>query len=192
MTRHERNFSELWMKLPWKKFRKTVFRLQTRLYKAVGAGDKRRINRLQRLLLKSRSARFLAIRQVTQLNIGKKTAGVDGKSKLDHKARFELEELLRIKAHDWKHQGLRRIPIPKKDGTTRWLKVPTVYPYCTSIPESLGIFCLTLAYLLMVKLFLVKAQSERQEKRGCVGSLSVLPVSDYQLSVSLLSLCALN
>ncbi|MBR8840326.1 MAG: reverse transcriptase N-terminal domain-containing protein [Stigonema ocellatum SAG 48.90 = DSM 106950] len=126
MTGHERNFSELWMKLPWKKFRKTVFRLQTRLYKAVGAGDKKRINRLQRLLLKSRSARFLAIRQVTQLNQGKKTAGVDGKSKLDHKARFELEELLKLKAYDWKHQGLRRIPIPKKDGTTRWLKVPTI------------------------------------------------------------------
>ena len=33
----------------------------------------------------------------------------------------------------------------------------------------------------MVKLFLVKAQSERQEKRGCVGRISVLPVSDYQL-----------
>jgi len=37
------------------------------------------------------------------------------------------------------------------------------------------------AYLPMVKLFLVKAQSERQEKRGCAGRISVLPVSDYQL-----------
>lgn len=114
MTRHEENFSELWKKLPWKSFSRNVFRLQSRLYKAVKAGDKKRVNRLQRLLLKSRSARFLAIRQVTQLNIGKKTAGVDGKSKLDHKARFELEELLKLKAHDWKHQGLKKSPFPRK------------------------------------------------------------------------------
>ncbi|PHM07619.1 hypothetical protein CK516_25870 [Nostoc sp. 'Peltigera malacea cyanobiont' DB3992] len=28
---------------------------------------------------------------------------------------------------------LREIPIPKKDGTTRMLKIPTVYSYCTLI-----------------------------------------------------------
>jgi RNA-directed DNA polymerase len=28
--------------------------------------------------------------------------------------------------NNWKHQGLREIPIPKKDGTTRMLKVPTI------------------------------------------------------------------
>jgi group II intron reverse transcriptase/maturase len=27
---------------------------------------------------------------------------------------------------NWKHQGLREIPIPKKDGTTRMLKIPTI------------------------------------------------------------------
>ena len=126
MTRHERNFSELWVKLPWKKFRRFTFRLQNRLYKAIKAGDLKRANRLQKLILKSRSARFLAIRQVTQLNNGKKTAGVDGLAKLNYKERFELEELLKLKAHDWKHLGLRKIPIPKKDGSIRWLKVPTI------------------------------------------------------------------
>jgi len=39
----------------------------------------------------------------------------------------------------------------------------------------------------MVKRFLVKAQSERQEKRGCVSRISVLPVSDYQLDRKLCS-----
>ena len=126
MSRHEKHLSEIWMTLPWKKFQRVVNRLQKRLFKAVKAGDKRKISKLQRLLLKSRSARFLAIRQVTQLNAGKKTAGVDGKKSLDFTSRFELEELLRLKASDWKHQGLRRIPIPKKDGSTRWLKVPTI------------------------------------------------------------------
>ena len=123
------------MTLPWKKFQRVVNRLQRRLFKAVRAGDKRKIGKLQRLLLKSRSARFLAIRQVTQLNAGKKTAGVDGEKSLTHEERFELEELLRFNASDWKHQGLRRIPIPKKDGSTRWLKVPTVCSYCTLFKE---------------------------------------------------------
>ena len=64
--------------------------------------------------------------QVTQLNTGKKTAGVDGKKSLTFKERFDLEETLRLNYKTWKHQGLREIPIPKKDGTKRILKVPTI------------------------------------------------------------------
>ena len=76
--------------------------------------------------MRSRAARFLAIRQVTQLNNGKKTAGIDGKLALDFKERFELEQKLKTEANNWKHQGLRSIPIPKKDGSKRILKVPTI------------------------------------------------------------------
>lgn len=126
MVRHAVKSSESWQQLPWKKFRRNLFRLQVRLYKASLAGDKARVLKLQKLILRSRSARLLAIRQVTQLNQGKRTAGVDGKASLTHKERFELEELLNNEVHQWKHQGLREIPIPKKDGTTRMLKVPTI------------------------------------------------------------------
>ncbi|MGH7999204.1 MAG: reverse transcriptase N-terminal domain-containing protein [Brasilonema sp.] len=66
--------SELWKNLPWKKLRKELFRLQCRLWKAIREGDQKRANSLQKLILKSRSARLLAIRQVTQLNIGNLTA----------------------------------------------------------------------------------------------------------------------
>ncbi|MDF5725078.1 MAG: reverse transcriptase N-terminal domain-containing protein [Rhizonema sp. PD37] len=107
-----------------------LFRLQRRLFKAVRVGDKRKINSLQRLILRSRSARFLAIRQITQLNQGKKTAGVDGIAKLNFEQRFELEALLRLTAHRWKHQGLKEFPIPKKDGSIRMLKVPTIHDRC--------------------------------------------------------------
>ncbi len=69
---------------------------------------------------------MLAIRQVTQLNAGKKTAGIDGKIALNFKERFELEEILAKYAGKWKHKGLREIPIPKKNGKTRILKVPTI------------------------------------------------------------------
>jgi len=69
---------------------------------------------------------MLAIRQVSQLNAGKKTAGVDGKASLSFEERLELNEVLKENVNNWQHQGLREIPIPKKDGTTRLLKVPTI------------------------------------------------------------------
>lgn len=126
MIRHSSNTSESWKNLPWKKFRKDLFRLQKRVFKAVQAGNKRKAQSLQRLILKSKAARFLAIRQVTQLNAGKKTAGIDGVKSLDFTGRFDLETILRESAGNWHHQGLREIPIPKKDGTTRMLKIPTI------------------------------------------------------------------
>ena len=91
MIRHGKQItSESWESVPWKKFRKNLFRLQIRVYKAVRAGNKRKARQLQKLILRSRAARFLAIRQVTQLNSGKKTAGIDGKTALTIKERYKL------------------------------------------------------------------------------------------------------
>ncbi|MBC6419817.1 MAG: reverse transcriptase N-terminal domain-containing protein [Prochloron sp. SP5CPC1] len=42
------------------------------------------------MLLRSRAAKALAVRQITQLNKGKKTAGVDGKTALTTKERLVL------------------------------------------------------------------------------------------------------
>jgi group II intron reverse transcriptase/maturase len=126
MVRHSDNASELWKKLPWKKFRRDLFRLQKRVWKAVSVGDKRKAKYLQKLILKSKAARFLAIRQVTQLNAGKKTAGVDGKASLEFEERFDLSVELKQNVNTWRPNKLREIPIPKKDGTMRMLKVPTI------------------------------------------------------------------
>ena len=112
MIGHIDNYRESWKSLTWKQFRKNLFRLQCRLWKAVRAGDERKARNLQKLILKSQSARWLAIRQITQLNTGKKTAGVDGKSSLTFKERYELEAILSTEAFRWKHQKLREIPIP--------------------------------------------------------------------------------
>jgi len=68
----------------------------------------------------------LAVRQVTQLNKGKKTAGVDGKSALNYRERMELVEALNLYGHDWHHSGLREVPIKKKNGKIRMLKIPTI------------------------------------------------------------------
>ncbi|NET09178.1 MAG: RNA-dependent DNA polymerase [Merismopedia sp. SIO2A8] len=126
MIRRSDNTSESWRTLPWKKFRRNLFRLQKRVFKAIREGDKRRAASLQKLILKSTAARLLAIRQVTQLNAGKKTAGIDGKASLSFEDRFVLSEQLKQSVNNWKHSKLREIPIPKKDGKTRILKVPTI------------------------------------------------------------------
>ena len=98
MIRHSDNASESWKTLPWKKFQKDLFRLQKRVYKAIQVGDTRKATSLQRLILKSTAAGAMAIRQVTQLNAGKKTPGVDGKASLSFEERLELTEVLRTKA----------------------------------------------------------------------------------------------
>jgi len=67
-----------WDDLPWKKFRKVVWKLQKRIYQAMLRGDVKLVRKLQKLLMKSRAAKFLAVRRVAQENSGKKTAGVDG------------------------------------------------------------------------------------------------------------------
>jgi RNA-directed DNA polymerase len=118
--------SELWKSFNWKKASKRLFRLQRRVYKAVQRLDKRNARKLQKLILKSKGARMLAIRQVTQLNAGKRTAGIDGKASLTFEERFDLETQISLNHTNWKHQKLREIPIPKKDGTIRMLKVPTI------------------------------------------------------------------
>ncbi|OLT62145.1 group II intron reverse transcriptase/maturase [Moorena bouillonii] len=119
-------YSDLWKRQNWKQLRRNLFRLQRRVYKAVRNGDLRKARSLQKLILKSRAAQLLAIRQVTQLNKGKKTAGVDGKTALTYKERIELLYELNHYGLVWKHSGLREIPIPKKNGKVRILKVPTI------------------------------------------------------------------
>ncbi|MEB3281826.1 MAG: reverse transcriptase domain-containing protein [Lyngbya sp.] len=119
-------YSERWKSQSWKKLRQNLFRLQHRIWKASRVGDNVRVRNLQKLVLRSLAGRMLAVRQVTQLNKGKKTAGIDGKKSLSFKQRFELIELLQKYVFNWKHQGLRECPIPKSDGTKRILKMPTI------------------------------------------------------------------
>lgn len=123
---HNASYSDNWEFADWKGFQKVIFRLQKRIFKAIREGDKAKAKKLQKLVLSSYAARMLAIRQVSQLNTGKKTAGIDGVKSITFKQRFELETMLKRKYKNWQHQSLREIPIPKKDGTTRRLKVPTI------------------------------------------------------------------
>ena len=106
--------TEGWNELPWKELERNVFRLQKRIYKAARRGDFKCIRNLQRLLLRSFSARCIAVRRVTQDNRGKRTAGVDGIANLSPPQRMRYTELLRH--HDYQILPIRRVYIDKPNG----------------------------------------------------------------------------
>jgi RNA-directed DNA polymerase len=99
-----------WKNLPWRDIEREVFKLQTRIYQASRRGDTESVHKLQRLLMKSWSAKCLAVRRVTQDNQGKKTAGVDGVRSLTPSQRLDLAGTLGV---DQKAQPTRRVWIPK-------------------------------------------------------------------------------
>lgn len=120
--------SEAWNKLPWRKFEKYVYRIQKRIYRAKQRGDVRAVQKLQKLLMKSEAARLLAVRRVTQENMGKKTAGVDGIKNVKPKDRLAMAESIHPK--NWKKQKpkpVRRVWIPKPGkAEKRPLGIPTM------------------------------------------------------------------
>src|SRR3954452_2421901 len=79
-----------WPDIAWAKVEARVHALQRRIYRAEQQGQRRKVKSLQRLLLRSTSAKLLAVRRVTQDNQGKKTPGVDGIACLDPDQRCQL------------------------------------------------------------------------------------------------------
>lgn len=123
MNKEKSEYSD-WRSINWNKVEKTVVKLQERIYQAKRNGNQKLVKCLQRLLVKSRSAKLLAVRKVTQDNRGKRTAGVDGKKALTPKERLKLAEDLKF-SH--RSRPLRRIYIPKSNSEKRPLSIPTMY-----------------------------------------------------------------
>src|ERR671933_2701717 len=113
-----------WKDINWRKLERCVFKLQKRIYQASQRGDVKTFRRLQKTLMKSWAARCLAVRRVTQDNLGKKTAGVDGLKSLTPKQRLSLVVNLKLGS---KVAPTRRVWIPKP-GTEekRPLGIPTM------------------------------------------------------------------
>ncbi|NEO97755.1 MAG: group II intron reverse transcriptase/maturase [Symploca sp. SIO2E9] len=113
-----------WHLINWRKLERRVYKLQKRIYRASQRGDVKALRGLQKTLMKSWSARALAVRRVTQDNQGKKTAGVDGIKSLTPKQRLAIIPKLNLGS---KVSPTRRVWIPKP-GTEekRPLGIPTM------------------------------------------------------------------
>jgi len=79
-----------WDAIDWGSCRAEVERLRRRIFTASRDGDWARVRNLQKLMLRSRSNVLLSVRQVTQRNAGRSTAGVDGQVALTSTTRAEL------------------------------------------------------------------------------------------------------
>ena len=100
-----------WRDIDWKKVEKNVFKLQKLIYRASSRGEIRKMRKYQKLLIKSHDALLLAVRNVTQDNQGKKTAGIDGIKNLPPMQRLHLVDLL--KSRDLKASPTQKVSIPK-------------------------------------------------------------------------------
>ncbi len=114
-----------WKLIPWHKLERRVFKLQTRIFKASARGEVKVVRRLQKTLMRSWSAKCLAVRRITQDNQGKKTAGVDELKSLTPPQRLALVNQLRLTE---KAKPTRRVWIPKSGSKTekRPLGIPTI------------------------------------------------------------------
>jgi RNA-directed DNA polymerase len=112
-----------WKDIRWETIEETVFRLQLRIYKAAANGELEKMYKLQKLLISSKSAKYLSVRRVTQQNSGKRTPGVDNIIIETPSDKFALAERLAL---DGKSSDIKRTYIDYPDGKRRPLGIPTI------------------------------------------------------------------
>ena len=115
-----------WQSVDWRSVEEDVRRLRQRIFTAAQAGDLKRVRSLQKLMLRSRANALVSARRATEINAGRKTAGVDGKVVLLPQAKAELAEWAQHRSGSWMPRPVRRVYVPKANGKRRPLGIPVI------------------------------------------------------------------
>ena len=117
----------VWDAVDWRQAEDDVRRLRQRIFTASKAGDLKKVRSLQKVMLRSRANALVSVRRVTEVNAGRKTAGVDGEVALTPEAKADLAEWVQHRAEPWVARPVKRVYIPKRGsaGKRRPLGIPT-------------------------------------------------------------------
>jgi len=110
---------DAWELVDWRRCEEEVRRLRRRIFKAVQDGDLARVRDLQQLMLRSWFNVLVSVRQVTQRNTGRRTAGIDGQVALTSQARADMAVRVHASIGSWKPSPARRVHIPKAGDKTK-------------------------------------------------------------------------
>src|SRR5437763_1475634 len=119
-----------WGAIDWRTHEDNVRRLRLRIFKATREQDWAKARSLQKMMLRSWSNTLISVRQVTQRNAGRGTAGIDGQVALSSKARAEMAVWVHQTVSTWDPLPVRRGYVPKANGKSRPLGIPVLADRC--------------------------------------------------------------